>query len=179
MTPALYVVRYSLPGEKMAHPLKVKGKHHEVGLLAVASWKYHMGNVAYDTFYWSNIGVNDPFQLLNDSNNNPIWVVTADFSFSHIGWRYVGDGEVITDFCGKRGQIDGSNTCPKTNAFQLVPALREKGGDNVCFVNNACYAPARVDYATGGRLMVIPNDSYYDDNSGSFDVSVTVIKYLP
>jgi len=133
------------------------------------------------TYYYNNVPVRAPYQLLNDSSNNPIWVIDAIYSFSDIAWRYADNGEVITDFCGKRGQVDSSFTCSKANIFQLVPALREQGGANVCFTNNGCYNPGRVTYGVGGRLMVIPNDKWgtYGDNSGSFDVKVEVLQFRP
>jgi hypothetical protein len=77
--------------------------------------------------------------------------------------------------------VDPSFTAPRANVFQLVPALREKGGANIQFNNNGCYNPARIRWGIGGRLMVIPNDRVgtYGDNSGSFDVKVTVVEPLP
>ncbi|MFH1302770.1 MAG: LecA/PA-IL family lectin [Planctomycetota bacterium] len=148
---------------------------------AVAEWRTTVEGTAVASYYYNNVSVSKPYQLLNDSNNKPIWVIEALYTFSDVAWRYAHNGEVIHDFCGKRGQIDSSFTCKKANIFQLVPALREKGGTNVCFVNNGCYNPCRIEYGIGGRLMVIPNDrrGTYNDNSGSFDVKVTVVKPLP
>jgi hypothetical protein len=170
---------YRLPGDPLDLDSKV-ATNKENTIKAVAHWKSVVDeNLVYDTHYYNNVGVTKPYQLLNDANNNPIWVIEASFTFSDVGWRYVGGGEVITDYCGKRGQVDGSFVVAAANVFQLVPALRERGGRNIRFINNGCYNPVFVRWTAGGRLMVIPNDSYYDDNSGSFDVKVTVIEYLP
>ncbi len=148
---------------------------------AVAKWEATIERVQLTTYYWNNVPVTAPYQLLNDSGGNPIWVLEAIYTFSDVAWRYAHGGETITDFCGKHGQVDPSFTCSKSNIFQIVPALREKGGANISFVNNACYNPARIEYGVGGRLMVIPNDRWgtYEDNSGSFDVKVEVVKFLP
>lgn len=148
---------------------------------AVATWKTTIERTQLTTYYWNNVPVTAPFQLLNDSDDNPIWVIEAIYTLSDVAWRYANGGEVITDFCGKRGQVDSSFTCSKANIFQLVPALRERGGANVCFPNNGCYNPGRIRYGIGGRLMLIPNDRWdtYDDNSGSFDVKVEVVEFLP
>lgn len=170
---------YRLPGEPMDAATKVTEKE-EGALRAAAHWKSGGDEkLAYDTYYYNNVSVQRPYQLLNDVNNNPIWVHEASFTFSDVGWRYAPGSEVITDYCGKRGQFDSSFLVAPAYIFQLVPALREKGGTNVRFINNGCYNPAFIYWEAGGRLMVIPNDSYYADNSGSFDVKVTVYQYMP
>ena len=108
-------------------------------------------------------------------------MIDAIYTFTDVAWRYAQNGEVITDYCGKHGQVDPSFTAPNANIFQLVPALRERGGGNVRFNNNGCYNPARIRHGIGGRLALIPNDrpGTYDDNSGSFDVKVEVLEFLP
>src|SRR5262245_43200965 len=113
-------------------------------LQAVASWsnKIEELQVTATTWYWNNVSVTAPYQRLNDSANNPIWVIEAIYTFSDVAWRYAQNGEVITDYCGKHGLVDPSFTAPKANVFQLVPALREKGGANIRFNNNGCYNPA-------------------------------------
>lgn len=181
MSSIIHLSQYPLAVEAM-HPMKMPGKGVvDPECKAVATWKTTIDKIQLTTYYWNNVGVTAPYQLLNDSAGNPIWVIEAIYTFSDVAWRYARDGEVITDYCGKHGQVDSSFTCSKANIFQLVPALREKGGTNVCFVNNACYNPGRIEYGIGGRLMVIPNDRWgtYDDNSGSFDVKVEVVKFLP
>jgi hypothetical protein len=83
-------------------------------------------------------------------------VVEAIYTFSDVT-RYAQNGEVITDCCGKHGQVNSSFTAPRANVFQLVSALREQGGANIRPNNNGCYNPARIRWGIGGRLMVIPN----------------------
>ncbi len=146
---------------------------------AVAEWKVEIEKTRYVTYYWNNVSVNRPYQLLNDSRGNPIWVITVDYTFSDVAWRYKPGGEVITDFCGRRGSISSDFRCRSAYIFQLVPALRLRDGTNVCFVNNGCYNPVRARDSRSGRLMVIPNDSKYSDNSGSFDVKATIIEPAP
>lgn len=179
MTASIHLDLYSLASESM-DAFRATAED-SIERQAVAEWRTTVEGSAVASYYWNNVGVTAPFQLLNDSSNNPIWVIEAIYTFSDVAWRYARNGEVIRDFCGTRGQVDSSFTCSKANVFQLVPALREKGGTNVCFVNNGCYNPGRIDYGIGGRLMVIPNDKWgtYGDNSGSFDVKVTVVKPLP
>ena len=171
--------QYALPSKALEVRESEKGQINDVGINAVATWETQIEQIQSQTYYFNNVGVTKPFQLLNDSNGNPIWVIEAIFTFSDVAWSY--GSELITDHCGKRGQVDSDFTCPSANIFQLVPALRQRSGRNVCFVNNACYNPARVNYSIGGRLMVIPNDEWgtYGDNSGSFDVKVEVIKFQP
>ena len=170
---------YRLPGD----PIDVDPKlvaNQEAGINAVAEWSSDVGDDAVlNTYYYNNVPVTRPYQLLNDSSANPIWVIEATYTFSDVAWRYANGGEVITDFCGKRGQVDPAFVVASANIFQLVPALRERGGRNIRFINNGCYNPVNIRWTAGGRLMVIPNDSYYDDNTGSFDVKVRVIEYLP
>lgn len=179
MNPLIHSGIYKLPGEPM-EPETDAAAGQENGIKAAAHWRTVVDeNLALDTYYYNNVGVTRPYQLLNDHNNNPIWVIEASFAFSDVGWRYANDSEVVTDYCGKRGQVDPSFLVSRANIFQLVPALRERSGTNVRFINNGCYNPAFVRWTIGGRLMVIPNDSYYSDNSGSFDVKVTVYEYLP
>ena len=172
---------YKLPG----HPIDLAAKgteHPETAIKAVAHWKSAAdATLASDTYYYNNVPVTRPFQLLNDFNNNPIWVIEASFTFSDVGWRYGDDSEVITDYCGRHGAVDPRFIVPSANIFQLVPGLRERGGNNIGFINNGCYNPVFVRWTAGGRLMVVPNDAVgtYGDNSGSFDVLVTVYEYQP
>ncbi len=179
MTTNFHLELYPLAAESMdaVHATAEETHEHQ----AIAEWRSAAEGVAVATYYYNNVPVFNPFQLLNDSNNNPIWVIEAIYTFSDVAWRYSHNGEIINDFCGKHGQVDSSFTCARANVFQLVPALRERGGANVCFVNNGCYNPGRINYGIGGRLMVIPNDrrGTYGDNSGSFDVKVTVVRPLP
>jgi hypothetical protein len=181
MTSIIRLSQYTLASEAVP-AFKAAGKGPaDLEYKAVATWQKTIGRVQLTTYYWNNVPVTAPYQLLNDSSGNPIWIIEAIYTFSDVSWRYARDGEVITDFCGKRGQVDNSFTCPKSNIFQLVPAAREKGGGNVYFPNNGCYNPGRVRHGIGGRLMVIPNDRVgtYDDNSGAFDVKVEVVEFLP
>ena len=182
MNATIHLTQYTLVGESVPAAEETVVKEGPE-LQAVATWKSTVDELqlATTTWYWSNVGVTSPYQLLNDANNNPIWVIEAIYTFSDVAWRYAHNGEVITDYCGKHGQVDPSFTAPKANIFQLVPALREKGGANIRFNNNGCYNPARIRWDKGGRLMVIPNDrpGTYGDNSGSFDVKVAVVEFLP
>lgn len=172
--------QYALPSEVL-EVREEKGQINEVGINAVATWETQIEQIQSQTYYYNNVPVTAPFVLLNDSNGDPIWVIEAIFTFSDVRWRYARGGEVIKDFCGKRGQVDSDFTCRSANIFQLVPGLQQRGGKNVCFVNNACYNPALIKYSIGGRLMVIPNDKRgtYGDNSGAFDVKIEVIKFQP
>jgi len=179
----LNLTQYSLAGESLPDMKELDDAAPELACEPVASWEttYDDLQLTTSSYYYNNVPVSAPFQFLNDSNNNPIWVIEARYTFSDVAWRYAQNGEVITDFCGKRGQVDSSFTAPKANIFQLVPALRERGGGNVRFNNNGCYNPALIRWGIGGRLMVIPNDrpGTYGDNSGSFDVKVDVLEFLP
>ena len=172
---------YELPGEKMEGGAKIAADQ-VVTIDAVASWKSTDDKgVRSETYYYNNVSVRHPYQQLN-VNGNPLWIIEAVLTFSDVGWNY-GLGEVITDNCGRRGQVDGSFVAPRANVFQLVPMVQERGGHNVIFNNNGCYNPLRVRWGIGGKLMIIPNDrntpGAYADNSGSFDVKVTVIERLP
>lgn len=182
MSATIHLAQYSLVGESV--PAAEEAVVEEgLEFQAVATWKSTVDELQLTTttWFWNNVGVTSPYQLLNDANNDPIWVIEARYTFSDVAWRYAQNGELITDYCGKRGQVDPSFTAPKANIFQLVPALREKGGEYVHFNNNGCYNPAQIRWGIGGRLMVIPNDrpGTYGDNSGSFDVKVTVFEFLP
>jgi hypothetical protein len=181
MNTLIHTRHYELPGNPI--DLAAEGaEHQENALKAVAHWKSAAAaNLSFDTYFYNNVPVKFPFVLLNDSNNNPIWVISASYAFSDVGWRYADNSEVITDYCGHHGAVDPSFFVSRANVFQLVPALRERSGTNIAFVNNGCYNPGFFRWSIGGRLMIIPNDRVgaYGDNSGSFDLLVTVYEYLP
>jgi hypothetical protein len=185
VTATIYLKQYSLAGETTQ--IEKSGESVlDLERQAVATWEtpYDELQLTTTTYYYNNVPVNRPFQHLNDPNNNPIYVVDVLYTFSDIAWRYAGDGEIIQDFCGKRGQVDAAFVCPNANIFQLVPALRPRGMSEdsaLYFANNGCFNPDRVFYNVGGRLLVIPNDRVgtYGDNGGAFDVKVEVVTFLP
>src|SRR5260221_284929 len=113
MSSLIHRVQYPLVAESM--PSERRTERGDLEHRAVAAWTTTADRLESTTYYWNNVGVTAPFQLLNDSSNQPIWVVDAIFTFSDVGWRYAPEGEVITDYCGHHGQVDPTFTCPRAN----------------------------------------------------------------
>ena len=183
MNTAIHLTQYTLTGESMAAMKEPTEGVLEQEHAAVATWRstYDELQITTTSWYYPKLSVKAPMQFLNDEHGNPIWVIQAWYTFSNVAWRYAENGEFITDHCGKRGQVDSRFTAPKANIFQLLAALRERSGQDVIFNNGGCSNPGRFTWTIGGRLAVIVNDAQgaYGDNSGSFDLMVEVLEFLP
>lgn len=103
--------QYTLPSNIVQVRKSIKAQVEDTGINAIATWTTQIEQIQSQTFYYNNVPVTAPYQLLNDSDGNPIWVIDAIYTFSDVSWRYAQSGEVITDYCGKRGQVDGEFTC--------------------------------------------------------------------
>jgi hypothetical protein len=143
---------------------------------AAASWTSLVDDVRLTTLYYDNVRVDRIGTFLNDENNQPIHVIEAFYTFLDVAWFYDENGPLITDFCGEREFSDERWAAAFAFKYQLVPQLGA-----LYYINNGCLNPFRVFNPGGGRLTVIVNDlrRAFDDNRGSFDVKVDVVRFIP
>ena len=144
-------------------------------------------------YLYENLSPRYRANFLRDSNGEPLFATRIRLEFPRVDWyiRATNNAEDhITSECGSGGAAGSGAPCPGFNSQQLVPALTvpfdaepNDGHGYTMYFNKRpnCDSPQElstddlVDPIAGGGPTVIVNDSYWDDNHGSFDVWLYIL----
>ena len=145
-----------------------------------------------DVYKYLDLGANTWMWLLRDKNRNPLFGTGMVIIFQRVDWYYAARSDArVTAECGREQKADGSFPCPKFNELQLVPSLfvpfNWKPGEAMTYYFNKhpnCDQPQSMRNtdasvpigAAGPAIIVNDRKGTHGDNSGSFDVTLYLIK---